>query len=292
MTNMYLLLRDGRQSGPFTIGELLQQQVRPTDMIWIEGKSTAWCYLYEMQLLPGATERISDQRIVPSTGNEDEIERKAEELRKRALAFTPQRDYAGKEGSSRPAKRQPLQNEEEVFHFVDHRKDRKSIGQEVLMSVLIIGIFAASIYGGKSYFNTKQEVVPVAHKLESVDNHAAIASPSVVNKPGENILQDTANLNRGDRTASESAIPLAVVEKPKTTAPKISKKKVRDSIIKTEPAVVKDEETILLPTVNEGEDLTKKQITAAEPKDTSVQVEKKKRGLRLFRKKKKDDNEE
>jgi len=74
---MYLLLRDGRQSGPFTIGELLQQQVRPTDMIWIEGKSTAWCYLYEMQLLPGATERISDQRIVPSTGNEDEIERKA-----------------------------------------------------------------------------------------------------------------------------------------------------------------------------------------------------------------------
>jgi hypothetical protein len=292
MTNMYLLLRDGRQSGPFTIGELLQQQVRPTDMIWIEGKSTAWCYLYEMQLLPGATEKISDQRIVPSTGKEDEIERKAEELRKRALAFTPQRDYAGTDGSSRPVKRQRVQNDEEVFHFVDHRKDRKSIGQEVLMSVLIIGIFAASVYGGKSYFNTKQEVVPVAHKLESVDNHAAIANPSpVVNTPEENIIQDTANLHRTDTTVAENEIRTAVVEKTKSTTPKISKKKIQDSVIKTEPPVVKNEETILPPVVNEGEDLTKKEITATEPKDTAVQVEKKKKGLRLFRKKKKDDND-
>jgi len=45
MQKVYLLLRNNRQSGPFTIDELWQQQLRPDDMVWIEGKSTAWAYL-------------------------------------------------------------------------------------------------------------------------------------------------------------------------------------------------------------------------------------------------------
>jgi hypothetical protein len=294
MANMYLLLRNGRQAGPFTIGELLQQQLRTSDMIWIEGKSTAWCYLSEMELSPVVTEKISDQsQVITSSGNEDEIERKAEELRKRALAFTPQRDYAKRDASSRPIIRQVEKNEEEVFHFVDHRKNRKSATQDVLMSLIIIGIFAASIYGGQSYFNNKQNIVPVAHKMESVDNHTAISKPApVINKPAETVLmqdQDTTTVQETGITGAENDI--AITGRPKASTSKVAKKKVQDTILKTEPVVIKDEEIVLPPTVND-EDLAKKETPLTEPKDTTAQVEKKKKGFRLFRKKnKKDDTE-
>ena len=52
MERVYLLLRNNQQTGPFTIDELLQQQLRPSDMIWMEGKSAAWTYLSELELIP------------------------------------------------------------------------------------------------------------------------------------------------------------------------------------------------------------------------------------------------
>ena len=40
MNKVYLLLRKNLQTGPYTYEELLQQQLLPTDLIWVEGKST------------------------------------------------------------------------------------------------------------------------------------------------------------------------------------------------------------------------------------------------------------
>jgi len=291
MANMYLLLRDGRQSGPFTIGELLQQQLRTSDMIWIEGKSAAWCYLSEMQLTPATAEVTSDQsRIVDSSHDEDEIERKAEELRKRALAFTPQHDRERRDASSRPVIRQQPKNEEEVFHFVDHRKDKKSIAQEVFVCILIIGIFAASIYGGSSYFNNRQDVIPVAHKMEVTDAHAAIGNASLNEKPVNTLVQDSVKLEQPNLVAADSAANV-VVEKSKAVLPKIARKKVRDTTLKSEPVVIKEEEVIVPPPVTNSEELINKDLAVTEKKDSTVQTEKKKKGLRgLFRKKKKADD--
>ena len=58
MERVYLLLRNNQQTGPFTIGELLQQQLIPSDMIWIEGKSVAWTYLSELELTPFIKEPV------------------------------------------------------------------------------------------------------------------------------------------------------------------------------------------------------------------------------------------
>ena len=58
MQRVYLLLRNNQQTGPYTIGELLQQQLRPSDMIWIEGESTAWTYLSELELKPSLHEPL------------------------------------------------------------------------------------------------------------------------------------------------------------------------------------------------------------------------------------------
>ena len=76
MDKVYLLLRNNQQTGPFTIGELLQQQLQPSDMIWIEGKSTAWTYLSELELIPFVKNpEAAVQKNHPKTV--DEIERKA-----------------------------------------------------------------------------------------------------------------------------------------------------------------------------------------------------------------------
>ncbi len=52
--NMYLLLRDNKQSGPFTAEELITKGIKQDDLVWVEGKSTAWRYPQEVQELQSA----------------------------------------------------------------------------------------------------------------------------------------------------------------------------------------------------------------------------------------------
>jgi len=42
MQKIYLLLRNNKQSGPFTREELLQQGLKKHDLIWVEGRSAGW----------------------------------------------------------------------------------------------------------------------------------------------------------------------------------------------------------------------------------------------------------
>ncbi len=51
MQKVYLLLRNNSQSGPFNIDELLQHDLRPTDLVWEEGKSIGWSHPYEIASL-------------------------------------------------------------------------------------------------------------------------------------------------------------------------------------------------------------------------------------------------
>jgi hypothetical protein len=47
----YLLLRKNAETGPYTLDELTAQALKPTDLIWIEGQSTAWKYPTEIEAL-------------------------------------------------------------------------------------------------------------------------------------------------------------------------------------------------------------------------------------------------
>ena len=44
----YLLLRNNQQTGPYSLKELITLDLTSTDLIWIEGSSTAWSYPYEL----------------------------------------------------------------------------------------------------------------------------------------------------------------------------------------------------------------------------------------------------
>lgn len=51
MHKVYLLLRNNKQTGPYSIDELLQQGLKPYDLVWEDGKSAAWRYPGEIETL-------------------------------------------------------------------------------------------------------------------------------------------------------------------------------------------------------------------------------------------------
>ena len=171
MESVYLLLRNNIQSGPFTIGELLQQQLKPDDMIWIEGKSTAWTYLTELELIPFSPENFPVEENKEIHGG-DEIERKAEELRQKILN-APSRRF-----TSFPVEKEtfesPYQLPKNEIRFVDHRKQRKLVLGELAITCLVIGLFGVGIYKGREFLAQKKTIaVPTATKLVTNDNHTA-----------------------------------------------------------------------------------------------------------------------
>lgn len=61
----YLLLRSNKQSGPYTFEQLVNLGLKPYDLVWVEGKSAAWRYPSEVDLLksyaPGTEEQPYDR---------------------------------------------------------------------------------------------------------------------------------------------------------------------------------------------------------------------------------------
>ena len=59
--NKYLLLRDNKQSGPYTCEELQAKGIKAYDLVWIEGKSAAWRYPSEVEELKPYAPVIEEQ---------------------------------------------------------------------------------------------------------------------------------------------------------------------------------------------------------------------------------------
>lgn len=59
--NQYLLLRDNKQSGPYTMDELVAKGLKPYDLVWIEGKSAAWRYPSEITELKPYAPAVEEQ---------------------------------------------------------------------------------------------------------------------------------------------------------------------------------------------------------------------------------------
>jgi hypothetical protein len=59
--NSYLLLRDNKQTGPYTLDELITKGLKPYDLIWIEGKSAGWRYPSEVPELIAYAPTVEEQ---------------------------------------------------------------------------------------------------------------------------------------------------------------------------------------------------------------------------------------
>ena len=59
--NKYLLLRDNKQSGPFTVTEMIAKGIKAYDLVWLEGKSAAWRYPSEIEELKPYAPAVEEQ---------------------------------------------------------------------------------------------------------------------------------------------------------------------------------------------------------------------------------------
>ncbi|HEV7621005.1 MAG TPA: hypothetical protein VGO09_04695, partial [Flavisolibacter sp.] len=51
MQKIYLLLRNNKQTGPYSLEELLEAKLKSYDLIWVEGRSAGWRYPTEIDSL-------------------------------------------------------------------------------------------------------------------------------------------------------------------------------------------------------------------------------------------------
>src|SRR5215813_8872818 len=61
MCMKYLLLRDNKQTGPYSTEELIAKGLKPYDLVWLEGKSAAWRYPSEIQELKPYAPAVEEQ---------------------------------------------------------------------------------------------------------------------------------------------------------------------------------------------------------------------------------------
>ena len=152
-------------------------------MLWIEGHSNAWCYLSEIELLPSTgPETGSQQQPVVKT---DDIETRANEIRKNILGFKPQqlpvREQKGEHGEMHyyiPV------TAVDTIEIVDHRKPKSTMVSDVLMTGFIIALFAGGIYGGRTLLLPKKQIGLPSTVIKNVskDEHAAKTAIPVRNE--------------------------------------------------------------------------------------------------------------
>ena len=57
----YLLLRDNKETGPFSMNDLLNVGLKPYDLVWVQGKSAAWRYPSEVEELKPYAPVVEEQ---------------------------------------------------------------------------------------------------------------------------------------------------------------------------------------------------------------------------------------
>jgi len=59
--DMYLLLRNNKQSGPYSVDDLKSMGLKAYDLVWLEGKSAAWRYPCEIEELSAFAPPVEEQ---------------------------------------------------------------------------------------------------------------------------------------------------------------------------------------------------------------------------------------
>ncbi len=268
MDKVYYLLRNNRKTGPFTIGELLQQGLRPADLIWVDGKSEKWTRVGEMELMPFADHLPQQAPVITLSP----------EVFQKVVQHDPH----------------PLPDHtEEPIEFIDHRKEKHQAVRELMAAALVTVFVAAGVVGGRTLFLGKRgfDTTPAPQastKLESTKEYTARqADPERVAGADTTALAvdstTSAPVAQAARPARIGGANDSAAQVPDTTASEAA----------TPPAPVKQEVEKPAP-VREA---PVKPVVEAPKKDTTAQEakadesgEKKKGFLRgLFKKKKKDE---
>lgn len=292
MKKAYLLLRNNVQSGPYSFDELLQQNIRATDLIWVEHEGHAWCFPSEIPgLLHGTGTNLDKARKAgndaPNADHPDALEKRAEELRQKVLSYHAAY-YSNLNIIKEPVVDDALHEEEaRRIEFIDHRV-KEMPAFEWLSGVMVALLVIGGAYWGHVYFSHKTGFgLKLASQAVTVDSHAAKAEVKIIPQPAI-VYQHEPDSNLVAQAIKET--PTAIrktIRKNKAASPA---KKIEP--VKLKPPAATQKDSIAPPLMVLVEDPVKKEIVAA-PAVTVKENSKKKGGLfGLFKKKKKKEQPE
>lgn len=78
----YLLLRNNKESGPYTLEALIQLGLKPYDLVWLQGKSAAWRYPSEMEDLKFYAPAVEEQPFDRFYKRPSDLKKEQEEKKK------------------------------------------------------------------------------------------------------------------------------------------------------------------------------------------------------------------
>lgn len=155
MEKVYLLLRQNTESGPFTLSELQQLHLEPTDLIWIEGVSNSWS---APSIL---TDQSRNEFGAPDTNHwvspRSEEGRRAPEESGSQASFTARGATLQRPGISRSYR------EAEDIELIFHKKDGATVSLVQLLGVAAITALLALAWDNRfALIQTKQDAVSYA----------------------------------------------------------------------------------------------------------------------------------
>lgn len=195
MDKVYLLLRKNQQTGPYTYEELLQQQLLPTDLIWVEGISTAWIYppeLTDLMAKAASSQTTTDRQTAVAQNSsqepwyqnrkspEAELEERALALRRRAEAAAavapPVYPSAPTPPRSRSHKHIIYEQEESPILLEVHTISKKSV---TLPQLIAAGVITALVATG--WYN--REALNIVRPQQNIVTQAAAPAVFQVSLP-------------------------------------------------------------------------------------------------------------
>jgi len=73
----YLLLRDNKETGPYSLEELKALSLKSSDLIWTEGSSTAWKYPLEIEGLKQYVQQEPEKHIRTTNHHNNNVKTKS-----------------------------------------------------------------------------------------------------------------------------------------------------------------------------------------------------------------------
>lgn len=306
MSKIYLLLRSNRQLGPFTVEELLQHDLKPIDLIWVEGRSAGWSYPQEIEALkpfvkfnhpstPSFNPASQHQTVQPThktpsknvfvslpennkkatasepaSFNENDLEKKAEALRQRAQAYQTQ--PASNTVQTNYSKDINDLEDNYTGWFYEQSQRKKKQAKQKQRTLVVASLLALVCgYAAIQYFTTTE--IKDNKQVAAVTTTQNISSNDAQPQPLANVEQEVTNYEEPKPKQDLQTAPKSTKQNP-VPAPSLPS-------IKTEPATPKEttEEVVLEPKAvytKPQEEEVKKGETVQKPQ------EEKKKGLGRF----------
>jgi hypothetical protein len=85
----YLLLRDNKETGPFSMNDLLNVGLKPYDLVWVQGKSAAWRYPSEVEELKPYAPVVEEQPFDRFYKKPGEVKKEEPAVVKEQVQYAP-----------------------------------------------------------------------------------------------------------------------------------------------------------------------------------------------------------